>query len=440
VISIFAVLLSLIIIGNFSSVANGSHELGMKFGDTVPILNDTSLTVKEVARGLHLATRMAFIDTNDILVLDKMNGTVKLVHNGSLIDQPLLDVNVANAYERGMVGIAISNASGVTNVFLYFTEAKSKDGGIALGNRLYRYELLNDKLVKPKMLLDLPATPGPFHNGGAVSIGPDGNVYLSIGDVYGTCETSIHNNSACHKTQTQAQNFHSKVKPDGRAGILRVTQDGKVVNGKGILGDSYPLNLYYGYGIRNSFGMDFDPVTRNLWDSENGPSFGDEINLVKPGFNGGWVKVQGVWKPNGIYPRSVLLKPDERDLEDFGGRGKYSAPEFTWRYTVGPTAVAFVNSDKMGKRYENDLLVGDVNNGNLYHFDLNETRTGLILKGKLADKVADNKLENNDIILGHNFGEITDIKVGPDGYVYLLVYSQQYGKILKIVPRQIANE
>ena len=50
---------------------------------------------------------------------------------------------------------------------------------------------------------------------------------------------------------------------------------------------------YYAYGIRNSFGMDFDPVTGNLWDTENGPSYGDEINLVEPGFNSGWQVVQG---------------------------------------------------------------------------------------------------------------------------------------------------
>ena len=57
--------------------------------------------------------------------------------------------------------------------------------------------------------------------------------------------------------------------------------------GKGILGNTYPLNLYYAYGIRNSFGMDFDPVTGKLWDTENGPDYGDEINLVEPGFNSG---------------------------------------------------------------------------------------------------------------------------------------------------------
>ena len=76
---------------------------------------------------------------------------------------------------------------------------------------------------------------------------------------------------------------------------LRSTQDDQPVGGsRSILGNTYPLNLYYAYGIRNSFGFDFDPVTGNIWDTENGPGEGDEINLVEPGFNSGWHEVHGM--------------------------------------------------------------------------------------------------------------------------------------------------
>jgi aldose sugar dehydrogenase len=144
--------------------------------------------------------------------------------------------------------------------------------------------------------------------------------------------------------------------------------------------------------------------------------------------------VQGIWKPKLNGTLGDIVTPKDLQLVDFDGKGKYSEPEFIWRDTVGPTAIAFINSDKLGEKYTNDISVGDVNNGNLYHFDLNDKRTGLILKGQLADKVADKANESRDIILGHDFGEITDIKVGPDGYVYIVVFSQQYGKILRIVP------
>ena len=68
------------------------------------------------------------------------------------------------------------------------------------------------------------------------------------------------------------------------------------ISNTGPLGKGSPLNKYYAYGIRNSFGLDFDPITGKLWDTENGPGFGDEINLVEPGFNSGWAKISGIWK------------------------------------------------------------------------------------------------------------------------------------------------
>ena len=63
------------------------------------------------------------------------------------------------------------------------------------------------------------------------------------------------------------------------------------------------------------------------------------------------------------------------DLVDFDGKGKYSDPEFAWNVTVGPTAIKFFKSDKFGKNYKNDIFVADVNNGTIYHFELDENRT-----------------------------------------------------------------
>ncbi|HZE78518.1 MAG TPA: hypothetical protein VE089_08220, partial [Nitrososphaeraceae archaeon] len=100
----------------------------------------------------------------------------------------------------------------------------------------------------------------------------------------------------------------------------------------------------------------------------------------------------------------------------------YSPPEFTWfKPTVGPTAIKFLNSDKLGKQYKNDMFVGDFHNGYLYHFDLNKKRTKLVLNGPLSDKVANSikELKNGRILFGKGFGGITDIQVGPDGYLYV---------------------
>ena len=158
------------------------------------------------------------------------------------------------------------------------------------------------------------------------------------------------------------------------------------------------MNLYYAYGIRNSFGLDFDPVTGKLWDTENGPLYGDEINLVEPGFNSGWIIVQGVWKPisnpesnRDLVTGSKLLNPT--DLVNFGGKGKYSSPEFVWKSPVGPTALKFLDSSNLGKQYENDLFVGCFNLGIIFHFDLSKNRRELSLSSILKDKIADDKNE-----------------------------------------------
>jgi aldose sugar dehydrogenase len=391
-----------------------------------PTVDDANLKVEAISTGLKKPTSMAFLGDDDILVLE-LNGTVRRIVDNVLQPKPLLDVNVSKITgERGLLGIAISkDNSGRAYVFLYYTESRLENGE-ALGNRLYRYNFINNQLLNPTLLLDLPAFPGPFHNGGAITIGPDGNIYVPIGDLY---------DGSVPLPNTQAQNIDNGEKPNGSGGILRITQDGNVV-GKGILGVTHPLNLYYAYGIRNSFGIDFDPVTGILWDAENGPNYGDEINLVEPGFNSGWRKVQGIWYDKGGNI-NYTAEDTPTGLLDFNGKGKYSNPEFTWEIDdYGPTALKFLNSDKIGEEYENDMFVGEVHHGYLYHFELNEDRSQLSFDDSLSDKVLDDEKELGDIIFGQGFeGGITDLEVGPDGYLYIVsgIWSGE-GKIYRVAP------
>jgi glucose/arabinose dehydrogenase len=420
----------------------------------LPTIKDPNLKVQLVYQGdfrvgpyqSSPVSTMSFLG-NEILLLNKNSGTIHRIKNGTLLDTPLLDVNVANKRERGLLGIVSSkiNEGNIEYFFVYYTESKNVDGNDLchttyycvpgtepIGNRLYRYELVNDKLANPKLLLNLPDSPAPSHNGGVLKIGPDKNLYVTIGDLVGSVNKS---------SSTKAQNFKDGTEPDGRAGILRVTQEGKAVE-DGILGKSYPLNLYYAYGIRNSFGLDFDPVTGKLWDTENGPLYGDEINLVEPGFNSGWMIVQGVWKPTSnpesnrdLVAGSKLLDP--ANLVDFGGKGKYSSPEFIWKSPVGPTALKFLDSSKLGKQYENDLFVGCVDLGYIFHFDLSKNRRELSLGGLLKDRIADNNNELNEIIFGRGFDGITDLEVGDDGYLYILSFKGPTAYIYRIVPSDL---
>jgi aldose sugar dehydrogenase len=404
-------------------------DVNAAIGDETTTIRDPNLNIETVAEGLEFPTTMAFLGTNDFLVLEKEKGTVQRIVNGKMLPEPILDVNVGASQERCMCGIAISTSTpGHTYIFLYFTETESADkedvlqGNDPIGNRLYRYELVNDKLVNPKLLLDLPATPGPRHNGGAVVIGPDNNLYIPIGDIDGTYQSE--------ESETLAQNFPDGVEPDGRSGILRITQDGNQVPNGGIIGDETPLSLYYAYGIRNSFGINFDPVTGNLWDTENGPGESDEVNLVEPGFNSGWAQVQGMSASSSNNNDQDF---NSGNLVDFDGRGTYSEPEFEWRTTLGPTALLFLHSDRLGSQYQNDIFIGSIVTGNIYRFDLNEDRTQLILAGELEDKIAETReTGTEDIVFGEGFAGISDLEVGPDGYLYVVSLGQ--GKIFRIVP------
>jgi glucose/arabinose dehydrogenase len=283
VIVVIIILSSIILIRSLSSSTLNTHWFTAYAAYTRatpvtggPSVNDPKLKVEVVAKGLQIPTSMAFLGPNDILVLEKNSGNVLRVLNGEILKTPLLHVNVATSFiEWGLLGIDVSkssNANAPRSVFLYYTEPGGT-AGFAAGNRLYRYELTNDKtqLINPKLLLDLPAnTPNPpaesNHIGGKVLIGPDNYVYTVIGDVGGH--------------QGLAQNVENGRPLDGTSGILRVTQEGQPVAGNPLVGSSSSggdntsdkgkagkenekkgeglsssfLNVYYAYGIRNSFG------------------------------------------------------------------------------------------------------------------------------------------------------------------------------------------
>jgi aldose sugar dehydrogenase len=426
------------LLGSTSVFASSQEpEFPLRYNEEVgnPVFNLPGFTSEVVAEGLALPTTMAFLSENDILVLEKDKGTVMRIIDGVVQPQPLLDVNVATEVERCMCGIAVSqnNETGTTNVFLYYTEADAL--GAALGNRVYRYELQEGapgsagSLVNPVLLLDLPADPGPRHNGGVIEIGSDGNLYITIGDV-----DKI-------ESETEAQN-EPDVPADGTGGILRITQNGEPVidpnTGDYILGSDYPLNLYYAYGVRNSFGIDFDPVSGYLWDSENGPGHSDEINRVEPGFNSGWNQIMGIYTRGGGDPREgagTVASEQGEGLVNFDGRGHYHLPQLTWLYTVGPTAIKFLNSGIYGTGYQNEMFVGEIHAGNMYHFKLNQDRTELVLEPPLDDKIADTDGESvsDSALFATGFGGISDVEISPyDGYMYVVSLGQ--GKIFKILP------
>jgi glucose/arabinose dehydrogenase len=445
---------------SLSSSSGQQQEQRIVKPSLIGLREKNSLNVENfVAHGLFFPTSMAFVDDNHILVLEK-TGQVRLITNGVLQKQPILTVPVDNTSERGLLGIAVlkpSNSSGgnsglvdrknagiattrtttsttitATKVFLYFTEANGRE---PLRNRIYKYDWdsKNHLLLNPKLILDVSALPGPNHNGGKITIGPDHYLYAVIGNV-NAGDSILQNDKRGRGPHDTSVIFRIDPNNDG----LPAPKKNPFSSSDNNSTTNNILSRYYAYGIRNSFGITFDPITGRLWDTENGELTYDEINLVQPGFNSGWQLVMGPISRSNITTKNLVNLPGSH----------YSDPAFSWLTTIGVTDIEFLKSSKLGNRYANNIFVGDINNGNLYYFELNKDRTGLWFgynndydnneAALLSDLVADDKAEVSSIIFGKGFGGITDIKTGPeDGFLYILSYFN--GSIYRIVPASNNN-
>jgi glucose/arabinose dehydrogenase len=382
-----------------------------------PSVSEPNLIAELVLDGLSSPTSIAFLDENNILLLEK-EGIVRLISNGQLQPQPVLQLQgVESNNERGLLGIEVMD----DKVFLYVTESGAQVGGIPtegdVRNRVYSYTWDGTSLTNPQLLLDLPSGPGTNHQGGKLKIGPDNQLYVIVGEM---------------QREGQLQNFQNGPAPDDTGVIFRVIPaDGSPSAGNPLSSNpSDPLSKYYAYGIRNSFGIDFDPVTGKLWDAENGEDVFDEINLVEPGFNSGWKQVMG--------PISANAGVSESNLVNMPG-SQYADPVFSWAESRGVTDIEFFNSTAFGPSYENGILVGDITSGTLFYFEPNADRTGLNLVNDplLSDLIADSDDEISAVTFGTGFTGISDIETGPDGNLYVLTYDREaegLGSLYRILP------
>ena len=369
-----------------------------------PTLTDPKLEIKLFQTGLDYPTQMTFIDKETILVAQKYSGKVAVIKNFELQKYDALDLNVESGQERGLVGLTSTNLHNEIFVYVYYTESVSefdthvignkKEGNENNGNKLVKYRWNGTSLVEPVLIMHPLPYAKAVHNGGAMIIFEE-TLFLVIGDN--------------QNMKNQLVNGISKTLEDSGV-ILRVTLDGESVPSNPFNNET--LSKYYAYGVRNGYGLDVDPITNVLWDTENGPAEFDEVNFVFPGLNSGWKKIMG---PNG----EGLFSSNLTELISFSG-SEYSDPEFSWKNSVGVTGIEFLKSNKLGDEYQNDLFIGDVR-GRLYHFELNEDRNGFDFKDPLLqDLKADTQAETESIIFGKNLGVITDIKTGPDGFLYIL--------------------
>jgi aldose sugar dehydrogenase len=365
-----------------------------------PTVKDPNLKVEALVSGISSPTSMLFLDNNNILVLEK-DGNVRVISNGMLQPQPLVSLNVESQNERGLLGIERVGE----NIFLYATV---NDDGVK--NRIYKYTLgAGPQLTNEEVFMDLPGTPATNHQGGKLAASNDGYLYSVTGEL---------------QRDGKDQNIINGPDPDFSGAILKINpNDGSPAPDNPFQGNDAndPLNWYQAYGIRNSFGLGVDPVTGTLWDTENGEKSHEEINMISPGFNSGWKLAMGPISESGATQNNLVNFPNS----------EYKDPVLSFVDSFGITDIEFLNSDKLGTDYSNNAFVGDYGYGNLYRFELNDERNDFNLNEPgLEDHVVDNNAEMDSIVFGEGFEGITDIKTGPDGYLYILSFND--GTIYRI--------
>ena len=362
------------------------------------VLKDVNLIVEEYASGLKLPVMIDFIDES-MLVIEK-GGTVRIINDEILASEPVLQLKVSTTSEEGLLGILVQN----NDVFLHYTTSNVDDD--TTSNWFTKYTWNGEKLIDPVELLSFHSGAGD-HNSGVMIEDKDGVVFGAIGDMgYVGGQYAPNNFTLIENEEMLYQNFLSD-ESDPVGSVLSLNTPREI----------------YAIGIRNTFGLDVDPVTGILWDTENGPNLFDEVNLVQKKFNSGWNKIMGPIKDNEETPR----------INGY----EYSDPEFSWERPVAVTSIHFIQSP-LFPEHENSVLIGSFVGGILYKFELNENRDGFRFdNNELKDLVLNKEDNPNEIIFGTGFAGITDIKEGPDGSIYVVTIGD--GKIFRISPALSEN-
>ena len=406
---------------------------GISFSESyAQVVYDDDFIIEKFATGLNFPTTMTFVN-DELLILEKETGKViRISENGLKFVDPVLDVAVSNGGESGLLGIESTD----NHVYLYYTKSCQEDGWDESStkfseygpsncnstnfdkqhsqfskNSLYQYDWDGEKLTNPVLIKEFPADSND-HAGGIIVANGDDEIYFVIGNQnFDRPESFLMYDSG------EIIDKNLKTPDYVIATILKIDNTEKNIE-------------TFATGIRNSFGLAIDPITGYLWDTENGANGWDEINLVKKGFNSGWVAQMG---------------PSSDPLNDFdtpyvmSGDFVYSDPEFSWTQSIGVTAISFPTIDSFSK-FSDSLFVGDFNNGRIYKFQLNGDRTEFIFSNpELSDLKYDwsvDEYTNQNLFAEGIRGGVVDIKFHKNDMYVVSIFD---GIIYKISSKEIPS-
>jgi glucose/arabinose dehydrogenase len=338
------------------------HQSGTPTGEPLP----PNTLIATVVEGLDQPIAMAFDPAGRLFVTER-TGSVRLVVNGWLQPQAVIRFDVDICLERGLLGLTLDPDFSANHfVYVYYTERPGAPCGDTV-NKVVRFVERNGAGSDPVQIFSSPAVWAGYHNGGNLRFGPDGKLYISVGD-----DTS----------SAIAQDLSMK---NGK--IHRINADGTIPTDNPWYGQANVEWSIFARGLRNSFDFDFDPVSGWLFASENGPNCDDELNRILPSYNYGW-------RPD--YP-----------CDDLNPDPAYNTIPPLWflpigECCIGPTGVAFYTGGHI-PTWQNELFMCSYNWGQLHHFYLSPDRRTVTSAAQI------------DGIFCR-----MDIQTGPDGAFYYI--------------------
>ncbi len=342
----------------------------------------TAVQTQTITDGLKAPWGLAFLPNGGYLITEKTGGVIRVAADGT-------KTNLSGAPEAfvasqgGLLDVVLSPTYATDNT-VYVTYSYGDRN--ANGTAVFKAVLGADSLTGDTIFKTSPPKDTANHYGARMAFMPDGNFILTMGDGY------------AYREEAQSLDNHF-----GKT--LRLTADGKAAPGNPFIGQDGALPEIYSYGHRNPQGLIYDGATGTIWLHEHGPKGGDEINKVEPSLNYGWPVATF-----GIDYSGAQISP----FKTYKGM---TDSIYYWNPSIAPSGMAIVRGDMFGA-WDGDLLVG-----------------GLASRDLRRVKMEGGRAVSETILLGDMGLRIRDVRVGPDGAIYVLSDEKTDGKLIRVTPR-----